>query len=76
MSYETRKLSEIDFPVYFSLLPDPGYNMSHLASRGIDGEYFLFRGDIMKTVDNWTGITWGGLNHYIKGLAKLDLENN
>ena len=67
MSYETRKLSEIDFPVYFSPVPDPGYNMSHLASRGIEGEWNLFMGDIVDTEDNRTVVTWGGKNYSIKG---------
>ena len=66
----------MDFPVYFSLVPDPGYSISHLASHGIDGEWNLFKGILVTAEDNRTGITWGGLNHYIKGLAKLDLENN
>ena len=66
MRYEARKLTDIEFPVYFSLIPDPGYDMAHLASFGIDGEFELFSGHI----DNRTGhlgITWGGLNHSIKG---------
>ena len=67
MSYETRKLTDIEFPVHFSLIPDPGYNISHLASRGIDGEWNLFKGVLVETEDNRTGITWGGLKHSIKG---------
>ena len=33
----------MDFPMYFSLIPDPGYNISYLVSRGIDGEWNLFK---------------------------------
>ena len=69
MSYETRKLSEMDFPVYFSLVPDPGYNIPYFDSHGIEGEWYLFLGDIVNTKDNKTGITWGGVNHSIKGLS-------
>ena len=67
MSYETRKLTDIDFPVYFSLVPDPGYDTSYLASCEIDGEWKLFEGDIVDLEDNRTGITWGGQYDYIKG---------
>ena len=57
----------MDFPMYFSLVPDPGYNISYLGSLGIDGEWKLFRGKLVETEDNRTGITWGGLKHSIKG---------
>ena len=53
--------------MYFSLVPDPGYNISYLGSLGIDGEWKLFRGKLVETEDNRTGITWGGLKHSIKG---------
>ena len=73
ISYETRELTEMEFPMYFSLVPDPGYNISHLVSRGIDGEWNLFKGSLVETQDNrtsWTGITWGGLNYSIKGKVR------
>ena len=78
MSYETRKLTEIEFPVYFSLVPDPGYNIPYLASHGIDGEWNLFKGGLVETEDNRTGISWGGVNHDIEGLtlALCSEENN
>ena len=44
MTYETRSLPEIEFPVYFSLLSTPGYNASQLNSLGIKGEFSLFLG--------------------------------
>ena len=53
--------------MYFSLVADPGYNISYLVSRGIEGEWSLFKGSIKETEDNRTGLTWGGLNHSIKG---------
>ena len=59
--------------MYFSLVPDPGYNISYLVSRGIDGEWNLFKGSLVETEDNrtsWTGITWGGLNYSIKGKVR------
>ena len=67
----------MDFPVYFSLAPDPGYSIPPLASHGIDGEWNLFFGQIVETEDNSTGITWGGLNHSIQGSLSLwSQENN
>ena len=68
MSYETRKLSDIEFPVYFSLVPDPGYDISYLESQGIGGEWDLFAGQLEH---NRTAITWGGLNHSLKGSLTL-----
>ena len=67
MSYETRKLSDIEFPVYFSLIPDPGYDISYLESQGIGGEYDLFLGKPVDTAENCSFITWGGTNNSIKG---------
>ena len=37
-------MSDIEFPMYFSLVPDPGYNRSILDKYGIDGEWMLFLG--------------------------------
>ena len=67
----------MEFPMYFSLVPDPGYNNSYLVSRGIDGEWNLFKGSLVETEDNrtsWTGITWGGLNYSIKGKQDFQTE--
>ena len=63
MSYETRKLSDIEFPMYFSLVPDPGYNRSILDKYGVDGEWMLFFGDWDFNAIN----VWGG-NGSIKGI--------
>ena len=57
--------------MYFSLYPDPGYNISYLDSQGIDGEYDLFSGQFVETEDKRTGITWGGRNYSIKGSLTL-----
>ena len=65
MSYETRKLTEIEFPMYFSLTPTPGYNISYLETCEFDTEWDLFHG-------NWTGSAWEwGGSCWVKG--KLDL---
>ena len=37
-------MSDIEFPMYFSLVPDPGYDRSVLDKFGIDGEFQLFYG--------------------------------
>ena len=71
MSYETRKLSDIEFPMYFKLYPDPGYDIAHLESHGIDGEWRLFTGELVETEDNRTGISWGKRNYSIKGSLTL-----
>ena len=76
MSYETRKLTEMDFPVYFSLVPDPGYNISYLDSHGIDSEWDLFSGQLVETQEKRTVITWGGPNSSIKGSLTLRSEEN
>ena len=65
MSYETRKLSDIEFPMYFSLVPDPGYDRSVLDKFGIDGEFQLFYG-YYDNDENGSFHKWGG-NHFIKG---------
>ena len=63
-----QKLTEMEFPMYFSLVPTPGYNISYLKSCGIEGEWELFHGDY--TGSAWE---WGG-NWWIKG--KLDFTAN
>ena len=67
MSYETRKLTEIEFPMYFSLGLNPGYNISFLETCGIDGEWQMFSGYYIENTD--TGVTWGwgNVNHSIEG---------
>ena len=57
--------------MYFSLAPNPGYDNSVLATRGIDGEFTLFTGNLSQG-NNGTGGTWswGSGNHSIGG--KLD----
>ena len=53
--------------MYFSLVPDPGYNLSFLETGGIYGEFHLFHGDFLQAEDNRTGnLTWGG-DFYIEG---------
>ena len=59
VSYETKKLSEIEFPMYFSLVPDPGYNRSILEKYGMDGEWTLFYGGWVEN-GNSQKWCWGG----------------
>ena len=59
-------MTEIEFPMYFSLVPNPGYNISFLDTLGIDGEFHLFIGNFLKdnkTSGNWK---WGIVNHTIE----------
>ena len=62
VTYETRKLTEIEFPTYFSLVSNPGYDISFLDSHGIDGEWDLFIGNFSD--GTWR---WGSVNHSIGG---------
>ena len=60
MSHETRKLAEIDFPMYFSLMPDPGYDLDVLEENGIDGEFHLFHGNFSDIFSYSGDYSWGG----------------
>ena len=71
MSLETRKLSDIEFPIYFSLVPDPGYNRSILDEYGITGEWNLFSGDW----DYNGGAKYGG-NGKIEGIFNSLVSEN
>ena len=65
-------MAEIEFPMYFSLAPNPGYNESLLETRGYEGEYDMFAGSEFKK-NNVTGdVTWkwGSVNHSIEGKRK------
>ena len=57
--------------MYFSLVPNPGYNNSFLDTCGIDGVWEMFVGHFFNE-NNGTGYTWGwgNVNHSIEG--KLD----
>ena len=64
-------MTDIEFPMYFSLVPNPGYNISFLETCGLDGEWDLFVGNNIN--DNHNGTLnwgWGRVNHSIEG--KLD----
>ena len=66
VSYETRKLSEIEFPVYISLFATPGYNISLLRLFGFLEEFQFFRGNA--SVENGrTHINWGNGTLSAKG---------
>ena len=69
--------------MYFSLVPNPGYNNSFLATLGIDGEWDLFAGYFLKennatsTSWGWESLIlnenngtwgWGSVNHSIEGM--------
>ena len=64
-------MTEIEFPMYFSLVPNPGYNSSYLETCGIDGVWDMFTGDLLyeNTEKNETIYTWewGRVNHSIEG---------
>ena len=68
--------------MYFSLVPNPGYNHSFLDTLGIDGEFNLFTGYFLNENNEtvlWENLTsnvnngirgtwrWGSVNHSIEG---------
>ena len=40
-------MGEIDFPMYVSLVPTPGYNFTYLETCGVEGEYPLFQAELI-----------------------------
>ena len=56
VSYETRKLSDIEFPTYVSLVPTPGYNSSIMSKNEVD-VWNMFRGTVEED-DNGTFLSW------------------
>ena len=50
--------------MYFSLTPNPGYNIS-----GTDGEWGLFAGDAFEINGTLTWV-WGKENHSIAGMLR------
>ena len=40
VSYVTRSLSDLDFPMYFSLSPEPGYNTTQLRRGSLRDGFF------------------------------------
>ena len=67
ISYETRKLSDLEFPMYFSLVPNPGYNRSSLDMLGFQGEWDLFWGH-WAVNETPVSVSWGKLES-IKGYS-------
>ena len=74
VTYETRKLSDMEFPVYFSLYPTPGYDASKLKSFGIRGEFLLFFGDRDRNGTSLLEMKWGTEDNNIGGLHSLEIE--
>ena len=75
MKYETRRLSDIEFPVYISLFPTPGYNASKLNSLGIRGELILFFGNIQeRNGSNEIDMKWGTQDKKIAGFLNSDMN--
>ena len=71
VSYLTRSLADLEFPVYFSLTAQPGYNSSLLASYGFTGEWGLFKGK-HRQQSQWIKLDWEHNNLSIKGSVGED----
>ena len=56
--FETEQLSEIENPIFLSIIARPGFSISCLNSFGFAGEYQLFNGKQTKA-NNTTFIKWG-----------------
>ena len=62
--------------MYFSLVPNPGYNISFLDTCGIDGVWDMFMGTFLN-YNNETSYTWGwgNVNHSIEGKLEFLVQN-
>ena len=61
----------MEFPMYFSLFAEPGYNSDRLRKYGFYGsDWFLFSGNPMND-NNTTHMTWSHGNVSIKGFYEI-----
>ena len=64
----------MDFPAYFSLSPEPGYDSEKLREYGFHGsDVWLFSGNL-RNIDNKTIIKWNHDNLSIEGFYEIKLQ--
>ena len=66
VTHFSRKLSEIDFPMFLTFFARPGYNISLLSHCGFKSEFDLFRGKHIVNNDT-VQIYWGNASNTIQG---------
>ena len=60
--------------MYFSIVPNPGYDNSFLNSSGIPGEWDLFAGDFIHENNGTSGTwRWGSVDNSIEGKLNFQL---
>ena len=68
VTFETRNLADVDFPVFFSFLALPGFNISMLRTFGYGGEYEFFSGFRGPSMEgNITELVWKTDTESIEG---------
>ena len=65
ITFETRNLADVDFPVFFSFLALPGFNISMLRTFGYGGELEFFSGFRMER--NISELVWETDTESIEG---------
>ena len=70
VTYETRKLTDIKFPMYFSLYLTPGFNMTLLKSFGFESQYEFFMGNTSRE-NNITNLNWGNKTFSFQGKISI-----
>ena len=66
MTFERKKLSEMEMPVVFSVFARPGLNISKLKSFGFSFDHQLYTGNRREQNDN-TFLEWSNGSFTIEG---------
>ena len=74
VTYQTRKLSEIDFPMFISLFSTPGYDITSLRNFGFKEVMDFFSGKI-KITDDTTHFYWGNETFRAEGEKNKGLSD-
>ena len=75
VTYLSRNLSEIDFPMFLTFFARPGYNISLLRQFGFNSELALFEGKSRLRNDT-VQIYWGNNSHTIEGELDRKVSEN
>ena len=75
VTYLSRNLSEIDFPMFLTFFARPGYNISLLRQFGFNSELALFEGKSRLRNDT-IQIYWGNNSHTIQGKLNRKVFEN
>ena len=75
VTYLSRNLSEIDFPMFLTFFARPGYNISLLRQFGFNSELALFEGK-SRLGNDTIQIYWGNNSHTIQGKLNRKVFEN